>query len=321
MMDERFDARGARRIDNGRTSWALIGGDARQAAIAVHLRDMGFTVRTFGCGTDLPEGITCCRTPREAASGAIGILLPLPATRDGETVFCPLEPDATVTFAEIEELLNKTTVKYLFGGNLPQDFVCRVRAAHASYTEDPVTVTDYTSREDVQIHNAHITAEGAVVMAAGMIPVTLRGAHVAILGYGRIGQQLARLLISLGAFVTVLARRTEALALAETHGCKTARLGADTRILFRGFDIIMNTVPARLFDEKLLSCIDPDTLILDLAPNPGVADAAVARTVREQTGLQIVPAPAIPGKYAPVSAGQVLASAVLSVWRETEVHS
>lgn len=320
-MDERFDARGARRIDNGQTSWALIGGDARQTAIAVHLRDMGFGVRTFGCGTDLPEGITRCKCPREAASGAVGILLPLPATRDGETVYCPLDPDSAVTFAEIESLLDTTTVKYLFGGNLPQDFVGRVKTTHASHTVDPVTVVDYMSREDVQIHNAHITAEGAVVMAAGLLSVTLRGAHAAILGYGRIGQQLARLLISLGATVTVLARRTEVLALAETHGCKTARLGVDNKILSRGFDVILNTVPVRLFDEAFLSRIVPETLVLDLAPTPGVADPADARAVREHTGLQLVAAPAIPGKYAPVSAGRVLASCVLSVWREKEVRS
>jgi dipicolinic acid synthetase A subunit len=282
---------------------------------------MGFGVRTFGCGTDLPEGITRCKCPREAASGAVGILLPLPATRDGETVYCPLDPDSAVTFAEIESLLDTTTVKYLFGGNLPPDFVGRVKTTHASHTVDPVTVVDYMSREDVQIHNAHITAEGAVVMAAGLLSVTLRGAHAAILGYGRIGQQLARLLISLGATVTVLARRTEVLALAETHGCKTARLGADNKILCRGFDVILNTVPVRLFDEAFLSRIVPETLVLDLAPTPGVADPADARAVREHTGLQLVAAPAIPGKYAPVSAGRVLASCVLSVWREKEVRS
>ena len=51
------------------------------------------------------------------------------------------------------------------------------------------------------------------------LPVTVFGLNVLITGYGRIGEVMARMLMALGARVSVYARREEQLAKAECIGC------------------------------------------------------------------------------------------------------
>ena len=68
--------------------------------------------------------------------------------------------------------------------------------------------------------NALISAEGALHAAMTRVDFALRGALCAVVGYGRIGQELARLLLALGAKVRVIARREESRQLAEKDGAQ-----------------------------------------------------------------------------------------------------
>lgn len=62
----------------------------------------------------------------------------------------------------------------------------------------------YARREEYQIAIAQLTAEGAIAL---LRPETgLSGAHILLLGYGRIARLLARELQKAGALVTAAAR-------------------------------------------------------------------------------------------------------------------
>ena len=142
------------------------------------------------------------------------------------------------------------------------------------------------------------------------LPRVIRGARIAVLGYGRVGQALAGLLVSVGAEVTVAARRREVLAKAADSGCLTLLIGDDTTLmpLTAGYHAVCNTVPHCLFCEKILCAMSRDTLLVELASPPGGIDAKAA----QKYDIPVIYALSLPGKYAPVTAGEIIADTVLS---------
>ena len=161
----------------------------------------------------------------------------------------------------------------------------------------------YARREEYQIANAQLTAEGAVAL---LRPETgLSGAHILLLGYGRIARLLARELQKAGALVTAAARSGEQRAWAEAEGIEALPLDALSGALDR-FDVIIGTIPAPVLTEPLLALVRKDALLLELASAPGGIDAAAAH----ERGLRYIRAPGLPAKYAPERAAVILRDAV-----------
>ena len=155
----------------------------------------------------------------------------------------------------------------------------------------------YARREEYQIAIARLTAEGAIAL---LRPETgLSGAHILLLGYGRIARLLARELQKAGALVTAAAS-IEALPL-------DALSGALDR-----FDVIIGTIPAPVLTEPLLALVRKDALLLELASAPGGIDAAAAH----ERGLRYIRAPGLPAKYAPERAAVILRDAVYAAAAE-----
>lgn len=334
---------------SSRTAVIVLGGDARQVAVIRALTGAGCAVYAAGlCGAaGLPEGVRLCGSLAAClrAAGETGapemltLLLPLPVSRDGETVHCPLEPTAHIPLSDIADVLDSVPEARLLGGCLPADFraeLARRLGADGARTR----VVDYYTLETVQVPNARITAEAAVMTAMELTDTALLGSRMAVIGYGRIGQFLARLLLAIGVSVTVCARRAESLAFARGDGCATLPLRSDGQAaglsaLAHGYDVIFNTVPAPVLGRRLLEETDPRTLILDLASAPGGVDpeaSALFAAGGEGTSvpagraglpwhacLRIVRAPSLPGRYAPATAGNVLADAILPLITGREV--
>lgn len=167
----------------------------------------------------------------------------------------------------------------------------------------------YAHLEEYQIANARLTAEGAVAL---LRPETgLSGAHVLLLGYGRIARLLARELQKAGALVTAAARSGEQRAWAEAEGIEALPLDALSDALDR-FDVIIGTIPAPVLTEPLLALVRKDALLLELASAPGGIDAAAAH----ERGLRYIRAPGLPAKYAPERAAVILRDAVYAAAAE-----
>ena len=142
---------------------------------------------------------------------------------------------------------------------------------------------------------------------------TLWGANILLLGFGPVGQALGVRLAALGADVTVCARRPEQRALAESlglRGAELARLGA----LAPAFDRVVNTIPAPVLTEPVLTALRPGSLIVDLASKPGGTDFAAA----QRLGLRAIHALSLPAVCAPETAGEAVARTVLAILRERE---
>ena len=289
---------------------AMLGGDRRQIAAVRRLSEHYSNIKVFGIDEkylEKTEGIIICDDIAHALADAEVAVLPLPASVDGTTLNSPLCADQEGKRLNcVLKLLPPDAV--IVGGRMPQGFV--VAAETAGYR-----VIDYFTYEDLQIKNAYTTAEAALSIAMNSLDKNLRGARVAVTGYGRIAKHLCSLLLSIGADVTIAARRDSDLSWAQSCGCDTLKIGADKSWLTSlesGYDVIYNTVPTWLFDRDFLSRAAKSTFIVDLASAPGGVDIRAAK----ELGANVSWATSLPGKYAPRSAGELIADCVGKIVRE-----
>lgn len=169
---------------------------------------------------------------------------------------------------------------------------------------------DITKNEEFAEKNAILTAEGALGIMIGKTPFSVRGARVAVLGYGKIGRALTEMLVPLGATVTVFARSEAARRDAE----KVCR-ALDFSDYSAGYDVIVNTVPARVITDAQKDMIGDGAYVIELASAPyGFSDDFSARL-----GARYINAPGLPGKTAPMSAGKIIAKAIYDIIKGEQI--
>ena len=287
----------------------ILGGDMRQAVLAKRLSSVGFEVAVWGTGRNCDIGKAVRITDISSAiRSADAIVLPLPVSRDGVTLNCPLYKGDSPRLSEILELAEADTV--LLGGKIDRAFTMKA-------TKKQLSVIDYFECEELQIKNAVPTAEGAIAIALDELPITIFGCKAAVVGYGRVGKVTAKLLGVMGADVTVAARSGEQLAYAEVNGhtplsLKKTPKSPEPLTALGKCDVIFNTVPYTVFTKEVLESLSPDTLIIDLAGDDGGVDRGAAQSL----GIKTVWALSLPGKYAPESAGEIIAEGVLGILKE-----
>ncbi len=292
-----------------KTKIALLGGDLRQYTAAVALSHGPWEIMMWGLDKSGGEEteIVFCKSYEEALADSVGVILPLPASTDGAFLNAPFDASgARLRLADLSEQLPAGSV--IVGGRIPTEFSANAEARG-------IKVRDYFESEEFQIQNAYTTAEAALSIAMNSLDKNIYGAKIAITGYGRIAKHLVRLLKNLGAEVTVAARKDSDLAWAFSIGCHVLKLdakGSGLARLTHGFDVIYNTVPHWLFDRTFLEAADQSTFIIDLASVPGGVDICAAK----ELGSNVLWATSLPGKYAPMSAGNLIASCIDRILRE-----
>jgi hypothetical protein len=159
---------------------------------------------------------------------------------------------------------------------------------------------------------------GAVAILMERETHTINGLSLAITGFGRVAKALATLLVAMGAHVTIGARRESALQEARALGCDTVRLCGEASMLtlVRDKAAVFNTIPHWIFTHEVLAKMPCETLLIDLASAPGGVDGEAARGLSRP----VIFALSLPGKYAPDTAGEIIAQTVLSLL-EREVRA
>lgn len=161
------------------------------------------------------------------------------------------------------------------------------------------------------IANAIPTAEGAIQIALEEMPITLHGARCLVVGNGRIGKILSRMLSCMGADVTVSARKDEDFALIYAAGMTHI----DTRHMegqLGQFDLIVNTVPVKILGRTLLAEMKEDCLLIDLASKPGGVDFDGAQDM----GKKVIWALSLPGKVAPYTSALAIRDTIYNILKE-----
>ncbi len=292
---------------------AIMGGDRRQSSLAERMVEYGATVSVYGTPTDLSDvsSVNFCQTYEDALDGADAIILPLPVSGDGVYLSCPTLDSNKPRLCEIFRAANGRPI---LGGRFSPTVKSEAERLGAR-------LLDYFDSEELKVRNSVLASEGAVSVAMNELDVAIFGSRCAITGYGRLAKTLAPMLRALGAEVTVAARKSIDIAWAAAYGFDTLRIGVERdgsstlTSLCKGYDVIFNTVPYWLFDRDLLEKLSSKTLIVDLASAPGGFDSKAA----EEYGTRTIRALSIPGRYAPVSAGRLIAEFVVEILKRENI--
>ena len=170
----------------------------------------------------------------------------------------------------------------------------------------PEGVIDLLRDEDYQHEIAWMTAEGAVFAAMGRNGSAIRGAECMIVGWGRIGRALARILSAMGANVTVLSRRSGIFGEITAAGAAAA-LTCDAENHIGRMKYVFSTPPHMVIDGNVLKNAAADTVIIDLASPPYGVDIDAA----ERMGVRAWHEPGLPGRYCPENAARAIYEAML----------
>ena len=163
-------------------------------------------------------------------------------------------------------------------------------------------VLDLLQDEHYLAQNAAITAQCALRAAYPLLPSVLTETPALVIGWGRIGKCLTKLLAGMGCSVTVAARNPKDRAIVSALGWKSIDI-PDIPGILPHFGVIFNTAPAPVLDADILNK-NRNCLKIDLASSPGLS------------GSDVVYARGLPGQYAPESSGRLIAETILRHLRE-----
>lgn len=285
----------------------FVGGDDRQLRAANRVAENGTQISVLGFSKEntnkMPDSVSLIENIDDNKFDYTAVVLPLPYSSDGVNINAPQIKQKL----PVEELLKKLPPKScVLAGKC--DSLLRKLAASRN-----ITLIDYFDREDLQILNAVPTAEGAIQIAMQELPFTLHSSKCLIIGNGRIGKILAKMLHGIGTEVTVAARKRKDIVQAFAYGYKSISTG-ELYDVVGGFDVIFNTAPSLILDFDLLSRTRRDSLVIDLASKPGGVDFETARKM----GIKVIWALSLPGKVAPHTAGDIIGRTIISILNELE---
>lgn len=159
--------------------------------------------------------------------------------------------------------------------------------------------------------NAFLTAEGALQAVMGIGGRAIYGKKCLITGYGRIARALYGMLRAMRADAKVAVRPGKSMRRATEDGAEFIGI-EEARRRIGEFEYIWNTVPERIFSAEDVGKMRAGAGIFELASAPFGFDLEKAREMdiwAERLG-------GLPGKYAPETAGHLLADAVEGVYME-----
>ncbi|GAW91774.1 dipicolinate synthase subunit DpsA [Calderihabitans maritimus] len=276
---------------------AVIGGDRRELFLIEELLSRGAQVKVVGLPPhEMLKGVKVVDTIKHCVSGADVIILPMPGTDEKGNVRAP--------YAEKPLFLTEEIVK-----DIPRNVPIFIGVAKPFLKfwaqKYELRLVEVAEKDEVAIWNSIPSAEGAIQIAMEQLPITIHNSRSYVLGFGRVGITLARMLHGIGAKVTVVARKEADLARCFELGYSTCDFyQLPSRI--KEADVVFNTVPALVLTEEILVNVSPETLIIDLASSPGGTDFRAA----EKLGIKAILAPGLPGKVAPKTAGRILAQVI-----------
>lgn len=256
------------------------GGDQRTLAAIEYMKKAGYSVKTYAV-TD--------RYPFDG-SRISALVLPFPCLKQGK-----LNAPMISTPPTLAEMIRETGID------------CNIPVIGGPLKENPFpNYTDLSLREDLKLRNAVTTAEGALGLLIAHTDKAVFGMNCMVVGYGAIGKRLSYLLHSMSAKVTVAARKHKDRTDALCHGYDATDT-ADFSL--EGMDALFNTVPFPIFTEEILRTAETDLKFFELASAPWGCDPETAK----KCGISVIYGPALPGKVAPVTAGEDLAKTVIHI--------
>ena len=280
---------------------SIIGGDLRIVKLSEML--LHEVAEVFTQGLEKAEGIIetkKCESIEEAINLSDVILGPLPFSSDSTTINAPFSNNKIL----INDLIKALNGKKLIAGSIRNN-------VYELAKENNVEIIDLMKREEFSVLNAISTAEGTIKIAIEETSKTLHGSNILVMGFGRIGKILAKMLDGMGDKVSCEARKHSDLAWIKAFGYQPIAL-KDLKEKLENFDIIINTIPYMVLDKENLKEVKDDALIIDLASNPGGVD----REYVKKNKIKFIWALSLPGKIAPITSAEYIKETLHNIFDE-----
>ncbi|WP_128894191.1 dipicolinate synthase subunit DpsA [Longirhabdus pacifica] len=282
----------------------FIGGDARQLEVIQKFYEMDATITLVGFDQleNKFAGVKKERLSEQLLSTADVILLPPIGTDDKGNINSVFSGEDL----QLSEKYFKSLAKHcsIYTG-IAKPYLKEMCRKHQ------IKFVELLARDDVAIFNSIPTAEGAVMLAIKNTDITIHSSNCIVLGMGRTGITLARVLQGLGANVQVGVRRGEQFARSFEMNLKPF-YSKDLVNHVSEVDLLFNTIPSMIITAEVIANMPNRTVIIDLASKPGGTDFRFA----EKRGVKAMLAPGLPGIVAPKTAGQIIANCVSEIVME-----
>lgn len=273
------------------TKIAVIGGDRRELYLAEYLANQGFAVSLSGYEKQGQLPGPNFIDPVQAITATQAVIMPLAGVREDLTPNCPFSD-------------NPPQVAERFFAALPEGIPVFIGWArqHMKELATSVQLVEVGEDDELAILNSIPTAEGAIAIAMDKTDITIHGSNCLVIGFGRCGFTLARMLQGLGGKVTVAARSAGDGARAYELGLEFCHI-QDLQGGVDSMEFIFNTVPGlTVLSRQVLERAGSCKVIVDIASGQGGTDFGSAAKLNINT----VHALGLPGKVAPLAAGKIL---------------
>ncbi len=279
--------------------FTVIGGDLRSVKLANQLMADGNTVYIYGFNNaGFEMGMNESKELEEAIIKSEVVIGPIPCSNDNETINAPFHSEK-IHINEVFKIMSKNQL--FIAGRIGE------KIAHLAEIYNVYTI-DLLDREEMAVLNAIPTAEGAIQIAMEEIPITLHDCNSLILGFGRIGKILGKMLHGIGSNVFIEARKYSDMAWIKSYGFSAVFIN-ELNSCLSDMDVIFNTIPYMILDTNALSKLKSDCLIIDLASKPGGVDFEKAKSM----GIKAIWALSLPGKVAPVTAAKFIKETINNI--------
>lgn len=270
---------------------AIIGGDRREAIVAETLRFQGYDIAGFALEN---EENTKNRSLQKCLFGADALILPVRADDGKGNILGKSEKCPVALGNETIKLMKKDAS--VFAG-VASDALRKI------IEESGHTLKEIMEEDKVAVPNAALTAEATLAFLMDYSDTSIRKKTVAVFGFGRVGRACGEIFSVIGCRTAIFCRKEQELIRGRKEGFDV-RLYGGLPVFLPKTDILINTVPAKIVTGKIIASTKKECLLVDLASSPGGIDIEAA----EKIGRKHLFLPGLPGKYAPVSAGEILAS-------------
>lgn len=279
------------------TSMAVLGGDLRQCYLAEYMYTLGHDVNCFGTVPfpfSTAGGPSQAQSLQEALSESRLVIGPVPFSKDGSHLYQETaEARGRLSLDSLKDALRPGQI--LLGFGIP-------KALTSFCQKSGILVWDFQDSPKLARANAAFTAEGLLASVISETPFSLNGKKALLLGHGRCGQEIVKLFTKLNLSFTILDRDPEARALAEAPIRTLTE--PELTALSMDFDLVFNTIPARLLSRQDIAKLPEHCVLFDIASAPFGFDL-------EHTGRKLVRCPGIPGKTMPRTAGEFLGKVII----------
>lgn len=283
---------------------AVLGGDLRELILIRELLKQGAVVTAAGY-PDLPDlaGVRHAACVVDAIREQDAVIAPMANTDEQGVIRTAFDAGARLILDDAAFQAIRPGTPLFIGVAKPI-----IEKLARSYD---VRLIQLAEVDEIAILNSIPTAEGAIQRAMETLPVTLHGTRTAVVGFGRCGVTLARMLHGIGSRVCVVARDPGQRARAYEMGLDAFDL-EELGEAVSSARAVFNTIPAGVLTRAVLERIPKDGVVIDIASAPGGTDFEAARELGLKAFLDL----GIPGKAAPETAGAILGRIVPGLIRE-----